>query len=122
MFNTAFISILGGTRFFYGNIKNNHNFNHLNKYGSPSIIILITFIIATVMSLLQNEVILAIITNFTVIIILLLLNLSYLRIKWKEDENNLMQFIYEGIPFIAVLLLLLYLFVQIIYLKYKGAF
>ena len=78
MFNTAFISILGGTRFFYGNIKHNTLLNHINRYGSPSIIILITFIIATVMSLMQNEVILAIITNFTVIIILLLLNLSYL--------------------------------------------
>lgn len=122
MFNTAFISLLGGTRFFYGNIKNNNSFNHLNSYGSPDICILLTGILAIILSLIQNEVILAIITNFTVILILILLNLSYLKIKWNEDENNINKFIYEGIPFIIVLVLLIYLFVQIIYLKYKGAF
>jgi amino acid transporter len=136
MFNTAFISILGGTRFFYGNIKHNTLLNHINRYGSPSIIILITFIIATVMSLMQNEVILAIITNFTVIIILLLLNLSYLNIKWTDQERALAKeqaqeqchdqvgrfiiFISNNWLFIASLILLLFLFIKVIEIYYSG--
>ena len=123
MFNTAFISLLGGTRFFYGMAKNKEIINHLSPYNTPDVIILITFILAVGLSLLQNEVILAILSNFTVIIILILLNVSYLRIKWNEaqEEHNILSvFILKNLIFILSLIILILLFIKIIQLKYKG--
>lgn len=81
MFNTAFISLLGGTRYLYGRVKHKPSVSHISRYQTPDIVILATLVLAIGLSLIHNEVTLAILTNFTVIIILLLLNISYIRIQ-----------------------------------------
>lgn len=116
MFNTAFISLLGGTRFLYGLVKYKPIVGHISRYQTPDVVILTTFVLAIGLSLIQNEVILAILTNFTVIIILLLLNISYLRIQWKRKITTL-SYICKNSLFIIAIIVFIFLFVKIIQLK-----
>ena len=116
MFNTAFISLLGGTRFLYGLVKHKPIVRHISRYQTPDTVILTTFLLAIGLSLVQNEVILAILTNFTVIIILLLLNISYLRIQWKRKITTL-SYICKNSLFIVSIIVFIYLFMKIIQLK-----
>jgi APA family basic amino acid/polyamine antiporter len=116
MFNTAFISLLGGTRFLYGLVKYKPIVGHISRYQTPDAVILTTFVLAIGLSLTQNEVILAILTNFTVIIILLLLNISYLRIQWKRKITTL-SYICKNSLFIIAIIVFIFLFVKIIQLK-----
>jgi APA family basic amino acid/polyamine antiporter len=113
MFNTAFISLLGGTRFLYGLVKHKPIVCHISRYQTPDVVILMTFVLAIGLSLVQNEVILAILTNFTVIIILLLLNISYLRIQWKKKQTTL-SYICKNSLFIVSIIVFIFLFVKII--------
>jgi len=118
MFNTAFISLLGGTRFLYGLVKHKPIVRHISRYQTPDAVILTTFILAIGLSLVQNEVILAILTNFTVIIILLLLNISYLRIQWKKKQQEMkittLSYICKNSLFIVSIIVFIFLFVKII--------
>jgi APA family basic amino acid/polyamine antiporter len=116
MFNTAFISLLGGTRFLYGLVKNKPTISHMSRYHTPDAVILTTFVLAIGLSFIYNEVILAILTNFTVIIILILLNISYLRIQWKKKITTT-SYIYKNSLFIIAIIVFIFLFVKIIQLK-----
>ena len=124
MFNTAFISLLGGTRFLYGLVKHKPSVSHISRYQTPDIVILATLVIAIGLSLIHNEVTLAILTNFTVIIILLLLNISYIRIQWKKKQIGRKKgiptpvFIFKNSPFIVSIIVFIFLFVKIIQLGF----
>lgn len=116
MFNTAFISLLGGTRFLYGLVKHKPKISHISRYQTPDVVILTTFVLAIGLSYIHNEVILAILTNFTVIIILILLNISYLRIQWKRKITTL-SYICKNSLFIIAIIVFIFLFIKIIQLK-----
>jgi amino acid transporter len=116
MFNTAFISLLGGTRFLYGLVKHKPTISHMSRYHTPDAVILTTFVLAIGLSFIYNEVILAILTNFTVIIILILLNISYLRIQWKKKITTL-SYICKNSLFIIAVTVFSFLFVKIIQLN-----
>jgi amino acid transporter len=118
MFNTAFISLLGGTRFLYGLVKHKPIMNHISRYQTPDVVIMGTLVLAIGLSLIHNEVTLAILTNFTVIIILLLLNISYIRIQWKKKQMEKVittpVFIFKNSIFIITIIVFIFLFVKII--------
>lgn len=125
MFNTAFISLLGGTRFLYGLVKHKPGgISHISRYQTPDVVILTTLVLAIGLSLIHNEVTLAILTNFTVIIILLLLNISYIRIQWKKkqimekQEITTPTFIFKNSIFILSIAVFVFLFVKIIQLGF----
>ena len=118
MFNTAFISLLGGTRFLYGLVKNKPIINHISRYQTPDVVIVTTLVLSIGLSLLHNEITLAIITNFTLIIILLLLLMSYIRIQWKKKQTQWKittpVFIFKNSLFISTIIIFIFLFVKII--------
>jgi uncharacterized membrane protein YcaP (DUF421 family) len=124
MFNTAFISLLGGTRFLYGIVKHKPVISHISQYQTPDVVVLITLVLAIGLAIIHNEVILAMITNFTVIIILLLLNMSYIRIQWKQKQARLEittpTFIFKNSIFIITIIVFLFLFVKIIQMCFDG--
>ena len=51
MFNTAFISLLGGTRFLYGLVKNKPVLRHISRYHTPDAVILATLVFTIGLSL-----------------------------------------------------------------------
>lgn len=93
MFNTAFLSALTATRFMYSCANENHIifsefWKTLNSNKVPSNAIIVTALIAIVFSLFNNEVILAIFTNFSLFIILISLCSSLIIIRWNERNDS----------------------------------
>lgn len=92
MFNTAFLSALTATRFMYSCANENHImfsefWKKLNSNKVPSNAIIVSALIAILFSLFNNEVILAIFTNFSLFIILISLCTSLLIVRWNERTN-----------------------------------
>jgi APA family basic amino acid/polyamine antiporter len=137
MFNTAFLSALTATRFMFSCANENYItfpdfWKQLNSNKVPSNAIIVTALIAIVFSLFNNEVILAIFTNFSLFIILITQCISLLIIRWNERTNidkqlasNYILGNINNIPLLVVLelFILLYLFYKILvnnfYLNYK---
>ena len=128
MFNTAFLSVLTATRFMYSCGDKNHImfsdfWKQLNSNKVPENAIIVSALIAIVFSLFNNEVILAIFTNFSLFIILISLCASLLILRWNERNNSDKQkannYIWgniNNIPVIVVLqiIILAYLFYKIL--------
>ena len=128
MFNTAFLSALTATRFMYSCGDKNHImfsdfWKQLNSNKVPENAIIVSALIAIVFSLFNNEVILAIFTNFSLFIILISLCASLLILRWNERNNSDKQkannYIWgniNNIPVIVVLqiIILAYLFYKIL--------
>ena len=128
MFNTAFLSALTATRFMYSCGNENHImfsefWKTLNSNKVPSNAIIISALIAILFSLFNNEVILAIFTNFSLFIILISLCVSLLILRWNERANIEKQKAYNyiwgnvnNIPLLVVfqIIVLIYLFYKIL--------
>ena len=126
MFNTAFLSLLSASRFIYScgkenNISNPDFWSKISEYSTPTNAIIVTFVIAAVCSLINNEVVLTVFTNFSGLLILVLLCVALLITRWsergdvtKQSEHNYILGNIENIPVPVVLALLL-----ILYAKYK---
>lgn len=132
MFNTAFLSALTATRFMYSCANENHImfsgfWKTLNSNKVPSNAIIVTALIAIVFSLFNNEVILAIFTNFSLFIILISLCASLLIVRWNERANiekqktaNYIWGNVNNIPLLVVIqiVILVYLFYKILINKF----
>jgi amino acid transporter len=128
MFNTAFLSALTATRFMYSCANENHImfsefWKTLNSNKVPSNAIIVTALIAILFSLFNNEVILAIFTNFSLFIILISLCGSLLILRWNERTNiekqkasNYIWGNVNNIPLLVVIqiIVLVYLFYKIL--------
>jgi amino acid transporter len=128
MFNTAFLSALTATRFMYSCANENHImfsefWKTLNSNKVPSNAIIVTALIAILFSLFNNEVILAIFTNFSLFIILISLCASLLILRWNERSNiekqkasNYIWGNVNNIPLLVVIqiIVLVYLFYKIL--------
>ena len=128
MFNTAFLSALTATRFMYSCANENHImfsefWKILNSNKVPSNAIIVTALIAILFSLFNNEVILAIFTNFSLFIILISLCASLLILRWNERTNiekqkasNYIWGNVNNIPLLVVIqiIVLVYLFYKIL--------
>jgi amino acid transporter len=128
MFNTAFITFLGSTRFLYGCGKDNSihfskKLSELNNNQSPYYSILLSLIVCIIFALFNNEVLIAIFTNFSCILLLLLIGLSIIIVRWKnkdniedQEKNNHIYGNIYNIPIVVVLAIisLFYIFYKII--------
>lgn len=126
MFNTAFLSLLSASRFIYScgkenNISNPDFWSKLSDNSTPTNAIIVTFVIAAVCSLINNEVVLTVFTNFSALFILVLICVALLITRWsergditKQNEHNYIMGNIENIPVPVVLALFL-----ILYAKYK---
>jgi amino acid transporter len=128
MFNTAFLSALTASRFMYGCGKEKHIaysdfWDKLNENKAPINSIIITMIISILFSLLNNEVIMSVFTNFSLFIILISICVCVLAIRWnerndieKQKKNNYIMGNINNIPVVVIIeiIVLLYLFYSIL--------
>jgi amino acid transporter len=126
MFNTAFLSLLSASRFIYScgkenTISNPEFWGKLSEYSTPTNAIIVTFIIAFACSLMNNEVVLTVFTNFSGLLILLLLCVALLITRWgergepaKQAEHNYILGNIDNMPIPVIIALLM-----IMYAKYK---
>ena len=128
MFNTAFIALISSSRFLYNCAK--HNEILLSKYidkvsiqKTPYISIIISFILCVIFVIGNNEVMTAIFTNFSVLIILNLICISIIILRWKEKDdvekqkNNVIVGNINNIPIILVITSIILFYFKYIIIK-----
>ena len=121
MFNTAFLSSMSATRFMHGMGKHNNImfsefWSKTNEFGAPSNAIYATLLICSLLAILNNEVLMAIITNMSCIGILILISVSLLILRWNERNDVSAQMTHNyirgninNIPIVVILNLLVLL-------------
>jgi amino acid transporter len=95
MFNTAFVSLLCGTRFLYGTAKNKdvpEIFAETNRYQAPHYSIFLSCAIMLLLCFINNENLALIITNLCVIFLLILINLGLLLLRVNEKKVDTTQY------------------------------
>jgi len=132
MFNTAFLSVLSATKFMQGLGKENRImfsdfWAQSNKFNSPSNAIFASLIITILLAIINNEVLMAIFSNTSCILILSLLCISVLLLRWKERTNinsqNTHNYIKGNIHNIPIIVIInLCLLVYIFYIMIKNKF
>lgn len=132
MFNTAFLSLLSATRFMQSlgkekRIMFSEFWGQTNEFNTPSNSILASLFITILLAIINNEVLMAIFSNTSCILILALICVAVLLLRWNEKDNitsqNTHNFIrgnMNNIPIIVIinLCLLVYLF----YVMFKNKF
>jgi L-asparagine transporter-like permease len=131
MFNTAFLSVLSATKFMQGLGKNNkimfpEFWAKSNQYNSPSNAIYISLLITILLAILNNEVMMAIFSNTSCILILAFISIAVLIIRWKERTNKELQEAHNyikgninNIPVIVVINLVILMCIFYIMIKNK---
>ena len=131
LFNTAFLTLIGASRFLYGlalkkEIPYSEQLVTLNRNMVPQNAVIFSFIICVLCILLNNEYIFAVITNFSVLYILIIISISLLIIRWKErnykkeqEEHNYIKGNINNIPIAVVLNLLIMIYFMIVIVKNK---
>ncbi len=131
MFNTAFLSVLSATKFMQGlgkehKIMFSEFWAQTNQYNSPSNAIFASLIITILLAIINNEVLMAIFSNTSCILILALLSISVLLLRWKEQTNidaqNTHNFIrgnINNIPIVVIINLILLFYIFYVMLKNK---
>ena len=132
MFNTAFLSVLSATKFMQGLGKDNRIlfsdfWAKSNQYNSPSNAIFASLVITILFAIINNEVLMAIVTNTCCILTLMLISIAVLMLRFKEQTNidaqnshNFIKGNINNIPIIVVinLILLLYVFYEMLKNKF----
>jgi len=131
MFNTAFLSVLSATKFMQGLGKEkriifSEFWEKENNFNSPSNAIFASLVITILLAIINNEVLMAILSNTSCILILFLLSVSVLLIRWKERTNKDAQMTHnfikgniQNVPIIVVINLFLLVYIFYIMLKNK---
>lgn len=131
LFNTAFVSLIGATRFMYGlgqkkEIAYAEKWCELSENKTPKYAILLTYILSIILALVNNEVVMAVFCNFSVMLILILLSISLLMIRWKERNNieeqkkhNYIKGNINNIPLIVLISMVVMIFFKYTILKNK---
>jgi L-asparagine transporter-like permease len=132
MFNTAFLSVLSATRFMQGlgkekRIMFSDFWAQMNQHNSPSNAIFASLFITILLAIINNEVLMAIFSNTSCVLILSLLCISVLILRWKErtniDAQNTHNFIRGNINNIPIIVIInLCLLVYIFYIMLKNKF
>lgn len=128
MFNTGFLSALTASRFIYGcgkekQIPYSEFWSKLNENKAPTNAILVTMLISILFALTNNEVILSVLSNFSLFVILISICVSLLIIRWKErldvkkQQNNYIPGNINNIPVVVIVELgaLIFLFSNVLY-------
>ncbi len=131
MANTAFLSILSATKFMQGLGKDKkimfpEFWEASNKNGSPTNAIWISLLITILLAILNNEVLMAVFTNTSCIMILSLISISLLLKRWSErndlDAQKMHNYIWgnvSNIPVVVVANLCLLMYVMFVMIKDK---
>lgn len=131
MFNTAFLSILSATRFMQGlgkekRIMFSEFWEQTSQFNSPTNAILASLFITVLLAIINNEVLMAIFSNISCILILALLSIAVLLLRWKEkmdvDAQNTHNFIkgnINNLPIIVIINLCLLTYIFYVMLKNK---
>ena len=131
MFNTAFLSILSATRFMQGlgkekRIMFSEFWEQTSEFNSPRNAILASLFITILLAIINNEVLMAIFSNTSCILILALLSIAVLLLRWKEkgdiDSQNAHNFIkgnINNIPIIVIINLCLLSYIFYVMIKNK---
>jgi hypothetical protein len=131
MFNTAFLSVLSATKFMQGLGKENkimfsEFWAQSNQYNSPSNAIFASLIITILLAIINNEVLMAIFSNTSCILILSLLSIAVLLLRFKEQTNidsqnshNYIRGNINNIPIIVIINLILLVYIFYVMLKNK---
>jgi amino acid transporter len=92
MFNTAFLSVMSGTKFLQG-LGNKDKipfakwFSETNSRGAPTNAILVSLAICVVFALFNNVSLLALFANFTGIATLILISVAVLIYRWRDKDD-----------------------------------
>ena len=131
MFNTAFLSVLSATKFMQALGRDNKIsfsdfWKQTNVHNSPSNAIYASLFICILLAILNNEVLMAIFSNTSCVLILLLFSLSLLMLRWKERNDSTAQsthnYIYgniNNIPIVVILNMCVLLYILYIMIKNK---
>ena len=131
MFNTAFLSVLSATKFMQALGRDNKIsfsdfWKQTNEHKSPSNAIYASLIICILLAILNNEVLMAIFSNTSCVLILLLLSFSLLMLRWKERNDitaqNNHNYIYgniNNIPIVVILNMVVLLYILYVMIKNK---
>lgn len=131
LFNTALMKLIGASRFMYGlgingEIVYSNFFSKLNGNQVPINAIIITFVISVLCAMINNEVVLAVITNFSVMFNLIVMSLSLLVLRWNDRNNekeklehNYIRGNINNIPVLVVLALITLIYFMFTVLKNK---
>lgn len=92
MFNTAFLSIMSGTKFLQGLGNKNKIpfaqwFSDTNGRGAPTNAILVSLVICIAFSLFNNVSLLALFANFTGVATLILIAVAVLIYRWRDKDD-----------------------------------
>ena len=131
MFNTAFLSVMSATKFMQGlgrdkKIAFSEFWAETNDNGSPSNAIYASLVITVLLAILNNEVLMAIFSNTSCILILALLSIALLLLRFKERNDLKMQEAHNYIrgninnmPIIVIVNLLVLAYIMFIMIKNK---
>lgn len=131
MFNTAFLSVLSATRFMQGlgkekRIMFSDFWAQTNQFNSPSNAIFASLVITILLAICNNEVIMAIFSNTSCILILALLSIAVLLLRFKEQTNkdaqnthNYIRGNINNIPIVVIINLCLLVYIFYVMLKNK---
>jgi APA family basic amino acid/polyamine antiporter len=131
MFNTAFLSVLSATKFMQGlgkekRIMFSEFWAQSNQHNSPSNAIFASLIITILLAIINNEVLMAIFSNTSCILILSLLSIAVLLLRLKEQTNidaqhthNFIRGNINNIPIIVIINLIVLMYIFYVMIKNK---
>ena len=131
MFNATFLTLLSATRFMQGLGKDNRIpfsefWSQSNSFNSPSNAIYASLIIASLLAIVNNEVIMAVLSNVSCILILLLLSLAVLMLRYSErddkksqDKHNYIQGNINNMPVIVIINIIVLIYIFYVLVKNK---
>jgi APA family basic amino acid/polyamine antiporter len=131
MFNTAFLSVLSATKFMQGlgkekRIMFSEFWAQSNQHNSPSNAIFASLIITILLAIINNEVLMAIFSNTSCILILSLLSIAVLLLRFKEQTNidaqhthNFIRGNINNIPIVVIINLIVLMYIFYVMIKNK---
>ena len=131
MFNATFLTLLSATRFIHGLGKDNRIpfsefWSQNSSFNSPVNAIYVSLIIAGLLAIINNEVVMAVFSNISCILILLMLSVTVLILRYNErdDEKSQAKHNYikgniNNIPVLVVINITVLLYISYIMVKNK---
>ena len=131
MFNATFLALLSATRFIHGLGKDNRIpfsefWSQNSSFNSPVNAIYVSLIIAGLLAIINNEVIMAVLSNVSCILILLMLSVTVLILRYNErnDEKSQAKYNYiqgniNNIPVLVIINITVLLYISYIMVKNK---
>jgi hypothetical protein len=131
MFNATFLALLSATRFMHGLGEDNKImfskfWSKNSQFNSPINAIIISLLIAGLFAIINNEVVMAVISNISCILIMIILSITVLAIRYKERNDIESQKKYNyitgninNIPIAVIINVIMLIYIFFIMIKNK---